>query len=229
MMSSACKVGWEEWVAAENGAEECRNPPNHLPQAAGRAGTHMRPNRPAPGGGGTVQFSYTLALCVCYPRQGLTGPLWSDCLKHSPKLNEYLNNVIFQCGFVFGFLLLFLICVTCLNLIILQILKGTNSSDEAELSHSCLILTLSVFCLSLDHQWGIKHQFRSIKNIFKDTERRFHRSPHVSLKVSKGKHCLAIFYSNLQALFFFFFTKCSFLQVFEGYQSDGILHLTQTS
>lgn len=40
-------------MAAENGAEpaeECRNPPNHLPQAAGRAGTHMRRNRAAPRG-----------------------------------------------------------------------------------------------------------------------------------------------------------------------------------
>lgn len=38
-------------MVAENGmepAEECKNPPKHLPQAAGRAGTHMRPNRAAP-------------------------------------------------------------------------------------------------------------------------------------------------------------------------------------
>lgn len=37
-------------MVAENGmepAEECKNPPKHLPQAAGRAGTHMRPNRAA--------------------------------------------------------------------------------------------------------------------------------------------------------------------------------------
>lgn len=38
-------------MVAENGmetAEECKNPPKHLPQAVGSAGTHMRPNRPAP-------------------------------------------------------------------------------------------------------------------------------------------------------------------------------------
>lgn len=38
-------------MVAENGmepAEECKNPPKHLPQAAGRAGTHMRPKRAAP-------------------------------------------------------------------------------------------------------------------------------------------------------------------------------------
>lgn len=58
-------------MAAENGAElaeECSNPPNHLPQAAGRAGTHMRPNRPAPGRGGTVQFNYRVTLCVILNR-----------------------------------------------------------------------------------------------------------------------------------------------------------------
>lgn len=39
-------------MVAEHGmepAEECKNPPKHLPQAVRSAGTHMRPNRPARG------------------------------------------------------------------------------------------------------------------------------------------------------------------------------------
>lgn len=55
-------------MAVENGAEpaeECRNPPIHLPQAVFRAGTHTRPNRPAPRRrGGTVRFGYSVGLCV---------------------------------------------------------------------------------------------------------------------------------------------------------------------
>lgn len=60
-------------MAAENGAEsaeECRNPPNHLPQVALRAGTHMRPNRPAPRKRwhGALQLQYP---SVCYPQHFL--------------------------------------------------------------------------------------------------------------------------------------------------------------
>lgn len=54
-------------MAAENGAEpaeECRNPPNHLPQAAGRAGTHMRPNRPGPRKEVALHSSATESHCV---------------------------------------------------------------------------------------------------------------------------------------------------------------------